>query len=80
MQTSFVLYGVDLNKLTILRWISGIVNFLVALVADQVSTLRREIAAFSMCETGGDEKHVKTTFSREPANKNPADCSSGGTG
>jgi glycosyltransferase involved in cell wall biosynthesis len=47
--TSFVIYGFDLNKLTILLWVFGIIIFLVALVADQVSTLRREIAAFSSC-------------------------------
>jgi glycosyltransferase involved in cell wall biosynthesis len=47
--TSFVVYGFSLNKLTLLLWIFGIIIFLVALVADQVSTLRREIAAFSSC-------------------------------
>jgi glycosyltransferase involved in cell wall biosynthesis len=48
--TSFVLYGFDLNKLTLLLWVFALIIFLVALVADQVSTLRREIAAFSSCD------------------------------
>jgi glycosyltransferase involved in cell wall biosynthesis len=53
--TSFVVYGFDLNKLTILLWIFGLIIFLVALVADQVSALRREVAAFSACGPPKDE-------------------------
>jgi glycosyltransferase involved in cell wall biosynthesis len=48
--TSFVFFGFDLNKLTLLLWIFSLIIFLVALVADQVSSLRREVAAFSSCD------------------------------
>jgi glycosyltransferase involved in cell wall biosynthesis len=47
--TSFALYGFDLNKLTLLLWVFALIIFLVALVADQVSALRREVAAFASC-------------------------------
>jgi glycosyltransferase involved in cell wall biosynthesis len=50
--TSFVLYGFDLNKLTLLLWVFALIIFLVALVADQVSALRREVAAFASCAPG----------------------------
>lgn len=53
--TSFVVYGFDLNKLTLLLWVFALIIFLVALVADQVSTLRREIAAFSSCGSAKDD-------------------------
>jgi glycosyltransferase involved in cell wall biosynthesis len=59
--TSFVVYGFDLNKLTLLLWVFGLIIFLVALVADQVSTLRREIAAFASCGSAkGDEAQLPT--------------------
>ncbi|MCX5835237.1 MAG: glycosyltransferase family 2 protein [Deltaproteobacteria bacterium] len=46
--TSFVLLGFSLNKLTLLLWIFSITIFLVALIADQISALRREMAIYPL--------------------------------
>jgi len=43
---SFAVYGFDLNKLTVLLWIFSIIIFLVALVADQIGALRRELSKY----------------------------------
>jgi glycosyltransferase involved in cell wall biosynthesis len=41
--TSIIYFGWDINKLTLLLGISGLVIFMMALIADQISALRREL-------------------------------------
>lgn len=54
---SFAVYGFDLNKLTVLLWIFSIIIFLVALLADQISSLRRELAIYPLNnKTRGEER------------------------
>jgi len=57
--TSFAVYGFDLNKLTVLLWIFSIIIFLVALVADQIGALRREISKYILSHHyKSDEKRL----------------------
>jgi hypothetical protein len=72
-------FGFDLNKLTLLLWVFALIIFLVALVADQVSALRRELAAFTSCASPRSEagRHsaalpVTPILVRQPVPAEPA--------